>query len=113
MEEQDSRKKRRLIRHTACFTPIENALLLTQVELAAVPISTYLRCAALDFPLPRAARRPTTNHEDVARLLAELGRCATAFRAAQSLTDPDAAKAAVRDLAEMRLLCFDALGRAP
>jgi hypothetical protein len=105
--------QKKLYRHTACFTPIEHALLMTQVELAAVSISTYLKCGALDFPLPRAARRPTTNHEDVARLLGELGRLSTAFRAAQSLADPDAAETALRDLSELRLLCFDALGRQP
>jgi len=107
------KKKEQLVRHTACFTTIENALLMTQVELAAVSISTYLKCAALDFPLPRAARRPTTNHEEVARLLGELGRLSDAFRNAQNLADPDAAETALRDLSELRLLCFDALGRKP
>ena len=109
----DSKNQTRLVRHTACFTTIENALLMTQIELAAVPISTYLKCAALNFPLPRAARRPTTNPEEVARLLGELGRLSTAFREAQDLTDHDAAETALRDLSELRLLCFDALGRKP
>lgn len=113
MTDDTGKKQRRLVRHTACFTRMENALLMTQVELAAVSISTYLRCAALDFTLPRAARRPTTNHQDVVRLLGELGKCATAFREAQELADPDAAETAMRDLSEMRLLCFDALGRKP
>jgi hypothetical protein len=113
MESTDGMSGRRLVRHTACFTPIENALLMTRVELAAVPISTFLKCAALNFPIPRAARRPTTNHEDVVRLLGELGQLATAFRQAHDLADPDAAVAAMRDLAELRLLCFDALGRKP
>lgn len=105
--------KKRIIRHTACFSPIENALLMTHVEIAAVPISTYLKCAALDYPLPRAARRPTTNHQDVARLLGEMGALAEAFRQAEALAAPEAAETAMRDLAELRLLCFDALGRAP
>ena len=47
------------------------------------------------------------------RLLGELGQLATAFRLAHDLADPDAAEAAIRDLAELRLLCFDALGRKP
>ena len=113
MEDEDGKNKRHLIPHTALFTPMENALFLTHVELAAVPKSTYLKCAALNFPLPRAARRPTTNHEDVARLLGELGRLSTAFREAQDLADPDAAEIALNDLSELRLLCFDALGRKP
>ncbi len=104
---------RRLVRHTACFTTMENALLMTRVELAAVPISTFLRCSALDFPMPRAARRPTSNHQDVVRLLGELGQLASAFRLAHDLADPAAAEEAIRNLAELRLLCFDALGRAP
>ena len=103
MADEDGNQKRP-VRHTACFST---------VEAAAVPISTYLRCAALDFPLPRAARRPTSNHEDVVRLLGELGKCATAFREAQALADAAAAETAIRDLAELRLLCFDALGRKP
>lgn len=112
MADKDENQKR-LVRHTACFSTMENALLMMHVEAAAVPISTYLRCSALSFPLPRAARRPTTNHEDVVRLLGELGKCATAFREAQALVDEHAAENAIRDLAELRLLCFDALGRKP
>ena len=39
--------------------------------------------------------------------------CADAFRAAEALTDERAAETALRDLSELRLLCFDALGRKP
>lgn len=106
-------KTKQIIRHTACFTPLENALLMTHVEIAAVPISTYLKCAALDFPLSRAARRPTTNHQDMVRLIDALGDCASAFRQAQGLVNDELADSATTDLAELRLLCFDALGRAP
>lgn len=113
MEGKDGNKRNRLVRHTACFTTMENAVLMTRVEIAAVPISTYLRCAALDFPIPRAARRPTSNHEDVVRLLGELGQCASSFRKAALLADPVVAETAMRDLSELRLLCFDALGRSP
>ena len=105
--------RQKIIRHTACFTPLENAVLMTNVKLAAVPISTYLKCAALDYPLPRAARRPTMCHQDAVRLLDALGDCATAFRDAQGLVNDELAGSATTDLAELRLLCFDALGRAP
>ena len=103
----------RLIRHTACFSPIENALLMTRVELAGGSISGFLKSCALDHPLPRAARRPTINHEVAAQLLARLGEAATAFRGAASLADAKAVEAAMVDLAEYRLLVFQALGRAP
>ena len=86
---------------------------MTRVELAAVPISTFLRCSALDYPLPRSVRRPTSNHQDVVLLLGELGQCAEAFRKAQMLTNPEIAEAAMADFSELRLLLFEALGRAP
>jgi hypothetical protein len=52
-----------------------------------------------------------------ARLLGELGRIAEVFRAAQAAgridsSDPFIA-AAIRDLAEMRTVCFLAMGRNP
>lgn len=117
MADGNNRSRKRLIRHTACFSEIENALLMTRIELAGTSISAYLKAAALDMPLPRAARRPTTHHEDVARLLAQLGDLACAFRAAACHpaggVDDTAIEAALSDLAELRLLCFKALGRQP
>jgi hypothetical protein len=71
----------------------------------------------LDGPQPRAIRRPTANHEAVARLLAELGRIAEALRAASAAGAEHEYRAlvaaALRDLAEMRVVCFEALGRSP
>lgn len=113
MADDGIRKRQLLIRHTACFSTLENALLMTRVELANVSISAFLRSCALDHPLPRQARRPTINHEAAAQLLARLGEAATAFRGAASLADPKAVEAALVDLAEYRLLIFEALGRAP
>ena len=109
----DIGKRQRLIRHTACFRPIEHALLMTRVELANVSISSFLVSCALDHPLPRAARRPTINHEAAAQMLARLGEAATAFRGAAALADPKAVEAALVDFAEYRLLIFEALGRSP
>jgi hypothetical protein len=53
--------QKKLYRHTACFTPIEHALLMTQVELAAVSISTYLKCGPSTFlsRAPPAGPPPT------------------------------------------------------
>lgn len=86
---------------------------MTRVELANVSISSFLVSCALDHPLPRAARRPTINHEAAAQMLARLGEAATAFRGAASLADAKAVEAALADFAEYRLLIFEALGRAP
>lgn len=118
MVDDETTTRRKLIRHTACFTPIENALLMTRVDIAGVSISAFLKSSALEFPLPRAARRPTSSHEDVACLIGHLGRLATAFREA---SDSEAAayiraqdiETAMHDLSELRLLCLRALGRRP
>lgn len=112
VEKQNCAK--RIIRHTACFSPLENAVLMTRIELVAAPsISAFLKSCALDQAMHRKARRPTINHEAAAQMLARLGEAATAFRAAAVLADPKAVEATMTDLAEYRLLIFEALGRAP
>ena len=63
----------------------------------AFQVATFLRCAALGFPIPRQARRPTTNHEDVGRFLFALGKVADAFERASSLLDPGDAEIARND----------------
>lgn len=117
MAGNNAKSGNRLVRHTACFSLMENAVLMTKVELAGVSISAYLRAAALDSSLGNARRRPSANQQEIARLIGELGILATAFRSVAECpdfpADPDAVAAALDDLAEMRLLCFDALGRKP
>lgn len=108
----------KLIRHTACFTTIEHALLMTRVDLAGLSISAYLKSCALDLPAPRAARRPTSNQQDVARLIGHIGQLAHAFRQARDaeaglLVAADRFETALDDMAELRLLCMKALGRQP
>lgn len=116
MSDEDARivtERRGLVRHTACFTGIENALLMTRVELAGVSISAFLKACSLDHPMPRAARRPTLDHALAAALLGQLGDTASAFRAAAMLADERAVEAALTDLAEYRLLVLRSLGRKP
>lgn len=118
MADGKSRNKQRLVRHTACFTSIENALLMTRVDIACMSISSYLRTCALDYPVTKGVRRPATDQEQICRLIGELGTVATAFRSATlhappNALDSDAVMAALDTLSEMRLLCFDALGRKP
>jgi hypothetical protein len=109
-------KQKRLVRHTACFTTLENALLLTKVDLAGVSISAFLRSAALDFPLPANLRHPRASEQHAVRLLAEIGRLHTVFHEAVSRGegfDPQAIETAMHDFAETRLLLFEALGLKP
>ena len=63
--------------------------------------------------MPRAARRPTSNHEDVAVLLGSIGQLAAAFRSAATLADAQAVETALADLSELRFLCLTAPGRKP
>jgi hypothetical protein len=113
MAESGSETRQRSTRYTVRFTALEHALICAKADAAGVPIAAFLRCTALGFPIPRAARRPTSSHEEVALLLGRIGQLATAFRSAAELADGQAVETALRDLSELRLLCFTALGRKP
>jgi hypothetical protein len=113
MAESGSETRQRDERHTVRFTPLEDALICAKANAAGVPVATFLRNTALAFPMPRAARRPTSNHEDVALLLGRIGQLAAAFRSAATLVDAQAVETALADLSELRLLCLTALGRKP
>lgn len=104
---------RRLVRHTACFTVPENAVLMTKVEVAGISISSLLRRSVLEFSQQRIMRRPTVDQQLAAHLLAELGDVATAFRQAAALVDPDAVRVTMDDLAEYRLFLLECMGRDP
>ena len=108
--------QRRLVRHTACFTTLENALLMTKVDLAGVSISAFLRSSALEFPLSDNLRCPRASEQNAVRLLAEIGRLNTVFHGAIEAgdgIDPQTVETAMRDFAETRLLLFEALGLKP
>ncbi|WP_371441344.1 MULTISPECIES: plasmid mobilization protein [Bradyrhizobium] len=87
MAESGSETRQRDERHTVRFTPLEDALICAKANAAGVPVATFLRNTALAFPMPRAARRPTSNHEEVALLLGRIGQLAAAFRSAATLAD--------------------------
>jgi hypothetical protein len=112
-ESSGSETRQRQPRYTVRFNDIEHALLLAKANAAGLEVATYLRCTALGFPFPRQARRPTSNHEDVARLLSQLGKVADAFHRASSLLDPREAEIARNDLSVAAFLCSIALGRKP
>lgn len=86
-------------------------------DRAGTSVASLIRSATLNQPMTRATRRPTVNHQAVARILGELGRIADTLRAeaAAGRIDPKNphVAAAFRDLAEMRAACFLAMGREP
>ena len=102
---------------SARFNDQEADAVRQMADRAGTSVASVIRYAVLNQPIPRATRRPTVNHEMAARLLGELGRIAQALRDAGGSgrvdpKDPHVA-AAFRDLAEMRTVCFLAMGREP
>lgn len=102
---------------SARFNALEAAALRSMADAAGISVSTLIRNRVLGGPAPRSARRPTVSHETAARLLGALGRIGDALRLAAERGDltpsnPQVA-AALRDIAEMRAACLEAMGRAP
>ncbi len=111
----ESRQRRKTL--SVRFNEQEAEAIRQMADRAGVPVGSLIRSAMLNAPLPSAVRRPTASHKATARLLGELGRIAETLHAASSaggldLNDPRLA-AALRDLAEMRTVCFEAMGRQP
>lgn len=90
-------------------------------ELAArsgMPLSTLIRRALFNTPLPRAARRPSVEKQLVAQLIAELGKIGGNINQAQKHINAghpqwNVWQEAARALIEMRTACMEALGREP
>lgn len=104
----------------ARFNALEAAAIRSMADAAGVPVSTLIRSRLLGAtaaPAPRASRRPTVSHEVAARLLGELGRIHELLRAGIERGDLTPSHplvaTAMRDLAEMRAMCLEALGRTP
>ncbi len=111
----DTRQRQKTL--SARFNEMEALAVKQYADRAGLPVASYLRAAALKASTDRAVRRPTVNHEAAARILGNLGRIADTLRLAAQAgqVDPDhpAVAAALRDLAEMRTVCFQAMGRTP
>jgi hypothetical protein len=117
MSRSGSGNRQRQLTLSARFNAAEAEAIRLRADFAGTSVAALLRSAALNQPVTRATRRPTVNHQQVARLLGELGRIADTLRSEVDAgrldpTEPNVA-AAFRDLAEMRSVCFLALGRAP
>lgn len=109
--------RQRPIKLTARFNESEAEAIRLMADRAGVPVASLIRSAALNRVPGRAVRRPTVSHETAARLLGSLGRIAETLRSAAEAGTIDPAEptiaAALRDLAEMRTVCFQAMGREP
>lgn len=102
---------------SARFNSQEAEAIRQMADRAGMPVASLIRTAVLNTKPASATRRPTVNHTAASRLLGELGRVAEVLRDAAligqiDVTDPHVA-AALRDLAEMRTVCFEAMGREP
>lgn len=118
MGRSGSNNRQRQVRLTARFNELEHAAIRAMADAAGVSVSTLVRQRLLSgTAFPRAARRPTVSHELAARLLGELGRTQELLRTGITrgdLTPSDPlVAAAMRNLAEMRAACLEALGRTP
>jgi len=117
MSRSGSDNRQRETTLSARFNDQEADAIRQMADRAGTSMASVIRGAVLNAPVTRATRRPTVNHEVAARVLGELGRIAETLRSAAaagrvSLKDPQVA-AAFRDLAEMRTVCFQAMGREP
>jgi hypothetical protein len=89
-----------------------------RVNASGLSTSAFITKAWSGDDPPRQSRRPTIDHQAVAKLLAALASVSDQLRAAASASGqggPSGAafEEAVRSLTEMRAACFKALGRKP
>lgn len=111
-------KRRRTKTYSVRLTPAEQERAAAIRDHAGLPLSALIRRALFDTPLPRAARRPTLNHQAVARLLGELGKIGGNLNQAQKHINAghpqwNVWEEAARALIDMRTACMEALGREP
>ena len=109
--------RQRQITLKARFNELEAALIKEQADRACVSVASLIRYALLDQTPLRSSRRPSINHETAGQLLAGLGQCASALRQAAEADNQQINSALIdaahRDLAEMRTVLFETLGREP
>ncbi len=114
--DKDKKRARPVILQTR-MSEDEAALVREKARKFAVSVSAVLRYGALELPPLPASRTPTIDREIAARLLAELGQCTTAFRQATEAGNAQVHAALIeavhRDLSDMRVALFEALGRQP
>ena len=89
-----------------------------RVLASGLSISAFITKAWSGAAPSRRSRRPTVDHEAVAKILAGLAQVrdalhAIAPKAGEAAPNRAAIEEAVRPLTEMRAACFKALGRKP
>jgi hypothetical protein len=103
------------------LTPEERAAAEAAASRAGLSVASYARGQMLGGPPPRAARRPPVEKEQLARILAQLGKIGSNLnqiaRASNmglfTTGDYEALRAETRGLMAARAALMDALGRSP
>ncbi|WP_171232304.1 hypothetical protein [Ruegeria sp. HKCCA4812] len=117
MTTSGSEKRKRTSTLTMRLTDSEAALIKACADAAGVSASAYVRHAALHTKPLRKSRTPPLDRQAAAQMLGQMGQLATAFREVADGADQAEIAAVIeavhRDLAEMRTVLFEALGRQP
>jgi hypothetical protein len=90
----------------------------SRVSASGLSTSAFLTKSVFGKDPPRQSRRPTVDHEAVAKILAALAQLRDELHALSLNTrmggaDVPLIEEAVRSLSEIRAACFKALGRKP
>jgi len=120
MSRSGSEKRQRGLRLTVRFSQQEAAAIRQIAERNGQSVGALLRATLLKIPPPaRSVRKPTVEVQAVARLLGELGKIGSNINQIAKEVNigrrlrEDSLEMALRDLAELRLACLQALGREP
>lgn len=112
-----SDKRQRTVSLSVRLMPEEASLVRALADQSGVSLAGIIRYALLNQSPPRAARKSALPTQDAARILATLGQIATALRdlakAGGGKADAALLDAMYRDLADMRVVLFEALGKEP
>lgn len=115
MKRSGSNRRKRKYQLCIRFNGIEEAAIRAKADKAGIPVASMIRNAVFQQPEPRAVRRPTVNQTELAHLIGVLGTIAETIRQVSNSNGLDAENpyiaAALRDLAEMRYVCIQAMGR--
>jgi hypothetical protein len=117
MARSGSEKRKCTVTKACRATPEQAAEIDARADAAGLSVSAFLLAAALGTKPPRKARVAPVDRRAAAQLLGAIGGLTTALRDAADRADSAESAAVVeamhRDLAEMRTVLFEALGRSP